>query len=171
MAYLTDSGKKLLKEALFRLKIDENEWAFSELIGLVIGERISLLGCTNNRQSLNAVHVAIQRIVSEINELRTFRTETAVRIAKEAVTERYTIFFEGLYHSEYSVCHGLDGNIHAFSRTNTLEVVHDVLAILRKVLEGAGIMTIIHNQDSNSESNQPVPSTPPTPSDEQPVSA
>lgn len=160
MAYLTESGKKLLKEALFRLKIDENEWALSELIGLAIGERISLLGCTNNRQSLNAVYVAIQRIVSEINEVRTFRTETAVQIAKEAVIERYAAFFEGLFRG-YSALNSYENNMDALSRTNTGDVVHDVLSILRKVLEGAGIMTIIHNQEQEEATPTPPPASEP----------
>ena len=170
MAYLTESGKKLLKEALFRLNIEDNEWGLAALIGVEIGNRISLLGCTNNRQSLNPVYVAVQRIVSEINELRTFRTENAVFYAKDRVTNRYVYFFEGLHHG----INHYDGDRDigdALRRTNSGEVVEEVVGVLCKVLEGAGIMTIIHNQESNSEGNQPAPSTPPTPSDEQPVSA
>lgn len=170
MAYLTDSGKKLLKEALFRLNLDDSEWSIPDVIGAIIGQRISLLGCTNNRQSLNPVFVTIQRVISEINELRTFRTEQAVRAARDIVVDRYTHFFEGMHRGDRGY-DALEIGMNSLTQKNSGEVVREVLEVIAKVLDGSGIMTIIHNQESNTEANQPAPSTPPASSDEQPVSA
>ena len=160
MAYLTESGKKLLKEALFRLNLDDDNWSLPEVIGVVIGERISLLGCTNNRQSLNQVFVTIQRIVSEINELRTFRTETAVRTAKELVLDRYNHFFEGIHYGNISY-NSFEAAKNQLTQRNPGEVVSDVVDVMRKVLEGAGIMTIIHNQEQEEATPTPPPANEP----------
>ena len=163
MALLTEGGKSLLKEALFRLNLEDNEWSLPEAIGTIIGSRMSLLGCTNNPQSLAEVWVAVQRIVSEINEVRTFRTESAVQVSKGLIQHRYGIFFQGFDVKEYGDIayrsNTLDDIISALSRKNTRETVSEVFNVILKVVEGSGITTMIHNQKKEEAA---APETQPT---------
>lgn len=160
MAYLTESGKQLAKEALFKLVLEDDSWVLPELLGSYIGKQISLLGCTNNPQSLNAVYVVINNIVSEFNELRTFRTNSATNMAKAFVQRRYDAFFKGLpMHFDGSVSSGDDSNycIEVLSRKNTREVINEVFETLNRVIQASGITVIIHN---NVDDVQPTPAKP-----------
>lgn len=160
MALLTEGGKSLLKEALFRLNLEDNEWALPEAIGTIIGARMSLLGSTNNPQSLAEVWVAVQRIISEINEIRTIRTESAVSIAKRIIQRRYDIFFSGY---EYGVIEprliNLEDITSGLTRKNTADTINEVLNVITKVVEGSGITTMIHNQKKEEAA---APETQPT---------
>lgn len=160
MTYLTDSGKQLAKEALFKLVLDDDSWVLPELLGGYIGKQISLLGCTNNPQSLNAVYVVINNIVSEFNELRTFRTESAANMAKAFVQRRYDAFFKGLpTHFDGSVSSHDDSTycIEVLSRKNTREVINEVFETLNRVIQASGITVIIHNNTDNAEPAQAKP--------------
>lgn len=160
MALLTEGGKSLLKEALFRLNLEDAEWALPEAIGTIIGARMSLLGSTNNPQSLAEVWVTVQRIISEINELRTIRTETAVNVAKQIVQKRYDVFFSGY---EYGVIESrlfnLEDITSELTRKNTVDTINEVLNVIMKVVEGSGITTMIHNQKKEEAA---APETQPT---------
>lgn len=160
MALLTEGGKSLLKEALFRLNLEDNEWALPEAIGTIIGARMSLLGSTNNPQSLAEVWVAVQRIISEINEIRTIRTETAVSVAKRIVQSRYDVFFSGY---KYGVIESrminLEDITSDLTRKNTVDTISEVLNVITKVVEGSGITTMIHNQKKEETA---APETQPT---------
>lgn len=160
MALLTEGGKSLLKEALFRLNLEDVEWALPEAIGTIIGARMSLLGSTNNPQSLAEVWVTVQRIISEINEIRTMRTETAVSVAKRIIQRRYDIFFSGY---EYGVIEPRATNLEditsELTRKNTTETIGEVLNVIMKVVEGSGITTMIHNQKKEEAA---APETQPT---------
>lgn len=153
MGYLTDSGKKLAKEALFKLNLDEDSWALPELLGSFIGKQISLLGCTNNPQSLNAVYVAIDNLVSDFNELRTFRVDAAVNMAKSFVKRRYNAFFEGLQINtggEVS-CDDSQYCFEVLTRKNTAETLQAVSETLVKVIQSSGITVLIHNQEKPAQ--------------------
>lgn len=160
MALLTEGGKSLLKEALFRLNLEDAEWALPEAIGTIIGARMSLLGSTNNPQSLAEVWVAVQRIISEINEIRTIRTETAVSVAKRIVQSRYDVFFSGY---KYGVIESrminLEDITSDLTRKNTVDTISEVLNVITKVVEGSGITTMIHNQKKEEAA---APETQPT---------
>lgn len=160
MALLTEGGKSLLKEALFRLNLEDAEWALPEAIGTIIGARMSLLGSTNNPQSLAEVWVTVQRIISEINEIRTIRTETAVSFAKRIIQRRYDIFFSGY---EYGVIEprmiNLEDITSELTRKNTADTISEVLNVITKVVEGSGITTMIHNQKKEEAA---APETQPT---------
>lgn len=160
MAYLTESGKQLAKEALFKLVLEDESWVLPELLGAYIGKQISLLGCTNNPQSLNAVYVVINNIVSEFNELRTFRTESATNMAKAFVQRRYDAFFKGLpMHFDGAVSVSDDSNycIEVLSRKNTREVISEVFETLGRVIQASGITVLIHNQADNAEATPAKP--------------
>lgn len=161
MALLTEGGKSLLKEALFRLNLEDAEWALPEAIGTIVGARMSLLGSTNNPQSLAEVWVTVQRIISEINEIRTIRTETAVSVAKRIVQSRYDVFFSGY---KYGVIESrminLEDITSDLTRKNTVDTISEVLNVITKVVEGSGITTMIHNQ--KKEEAAAAPETQPT---------
>ena len=160
MALLTEGGKSLLKEALFRLNLEDSEWVLPEAIGTIIGARMSLLGSTNNPQSLAEVWVAVQRIISEINEIRTIRTETAVSVAKRIVQHRYDVFFSGYeYGAIESRMINLEDITSELTRKNTADTISEVLNVITKVVEGSGITTMIHNQKKEETA---APETKPT---------
>ena len=155
MGYLTDSGKKLAKEALFKLNLDDESWALPELLGSFIGKQISLLGCTNNPQSLNAVYVVIDNLVSEFNELRTFNVKAAVDMARVFAQRRYHVFFDGIpiQHCEMVESDGTKFCFEVLGRKNTSETVQNVIETLGKVIQSSGVTVLIHNQ---TQASQPV---------------
>ena len=160
MAYLTDSGKTLLKEALFKLNLDDESWALPELLGYYIGGQVSLLGCTNNPQSLNAVYAVVSQVIGEINELRTFRVEPAVNNAKHAVLKRYGAFFDGLEIRERfveDVGESVRYCFEALNRKNTAEIVNQVFDTFRRVIQSSGITVLIHNQQKEEAAPTPAP--------------
>lgn len=154
MAYLTDSGKTLLKEALFKLNLEEDSWALPELLGYYIGGQVSLLGCTNNPQSLNAVYAVISQVIGEINELRTFRVEVSLSNAKHIVGRRYDAFFKGI-----DLGQGVDDSasengryyFEALTRKNTAETVQAVFDTVKRVIQASGITVLIHNQPAQAK--------------------
>lgn len=158
MALITDSGKQLLKEALFKLKLTDENYALPEIVGILIGSRISLLGCTNNPESLNAVRVIIQRMVSDVNELRTFRFENAIHVAETIVRARYNGFFNGFLVAEDQIQASLptlEWPLNSLTKQNTRETIDHVIEVMKKVFEGSGITTMIHNQKQSEPTSQP----------------
>ena len=170
MAYLTDSGKKLAKEALFKLNLDDESWALPELLGSFVGKQISLLGCTNNPQSLNAVYVVVDNLISEFNELRTFNVQTAVNMARTFVQRRYSVFFDGIpiQHCEMVESDGTKYCFEALGRKNTAETVQSVLETIGKVIQSSGVTVLIHNQTQSvpAQAEAPKPESTPTPPQE-----
>lgn len=160
MAYLTDSGKTLLKEALFKLDLEDDSWALPELLGYYVGGQVSLLGCTNNPQSLNAVYAVVSQVIGEINELRTFRVEPAVNNAKYIVGRRYDAFFKGIDLGQGVVDSANENGRYCFealNRKNTAEIVNQVFDTFKRVIQSSGITVLIHNQQKEEAAPTPAP--------------
>lgn len=152
MAYLNDAVKQQLKTTLFSVKFNSDS-ILAHIIGVFVGSRISLLGCTNVETSFNAVKVEMSKLISEINELRTFNVDNAVNIAREIAKDRYEIFFTGFNPLNVGQYPGNTVSESLLSDQNTGEQVQAFFTNLAKCLEGTGMSLVIHNQ--TQEASQP----------------
>lgn len=144
MQILNENSKTLLQQAMTRLK-EVNGWTYGRIVGMIVGNRVSMLGATQDKRSLYPIFVYASKVISDVNECCYIDTDAAESNMRSFVTKRWETFFSG---QEFSV-EKEDSDyakwlIDDLSRANPSQDAHDVVRDIEKILLGAGISNVIH---------------------------
>lgn len=129
------------------------KWRIAEVVGRLIGSRVSLLGVVANEESLSAPLDITRRFIDELNEIFTVRIDEAYNEAKALVKRRHSCFFQGV--NSYTP----DGNYPNSSAIQnpftcmSLDYFNKFITDFDKLLVSCGLTIIDHTETLRAEAS------------------